>query len=91
MYYDPMPIDLMVCVCEGHLGGTLMFVRDIRRGGPGWGVEGEQQRCVDFSFFDRFLTNYLPGKAFYPVTRLDKFVNFSGKAKPPGYPVTIPQ
>ncbi len=33
----------------------------------------------------------LPGKAFYPVTRLDKFANFSGKAKPPGYPVTIPQ
>ena len=33
----------------------------------------------------------LPGKAFYPVTRLDKFVNFSGKAKPPGYPVTIPR
>ena len=54
MYYDPMPIDLMVCVCEGHLGGTLVFVRDIRRGGPGWGVEGEQQRCVDFSFFERY-------------------------------------
>ena len=34
--------------------------------------------------------NDLPGKAFYPVTRLDKFANFSGKAKPPGYPVTIP-
>ena len=33
----------------------------------------------------------LPGKAFYPVTRLDKFANFSGKAKPPGYPVTIPR
>ena len=35
--------------------------------------------------------NDLPGKAFYPVTRLDKFANFSGKAKPPGYPVTIPR
>ena len=35
--------------------------------------------------------NDLPGKTFYPVTRLDKFANFSGKAKPPGYPVTIPR
>ena len=25
----------------------------------------------------------LPGKAFYPVTRLDKIANFSYKAKPP--------
>ena len=33
----------------------------------------------------------LPGKAFYPVTRLDKFAIFSGKAKLPGYPVTIPR
>ena len=33
----------------------------------------------------------LAGKAFYPVTRLDKFANFSGKAKPPSYPVAIPR
>ena len=36
------------------MAGTLVFVRDIRRGGQGWGVEGEQQRCVDFSFFQRY-------------------------------------
>ena len=34
--------------------------------------------------------NDLSGKAFYPVTWLDNFINFSGKAKPPGYPVAIP-
>ena len=35
MNYDPMPMDLMVCVCEGHFGGTVVLVRDIRRGGEG--------------------------------------------------------
>ena len=33
--------------------------------------------------------NDFPGEAFYPVTRLDKFANFSGKANPAGYLVTI--
>ena len=45
MYYDSMPIDLMVCVCEGYLGGTIVFVRDIRRGERvGWGRAGGGQK-----------------------------------------------
>ena len=50
MYYDPMPMDLMVCVCEGYLGGTVVFVRDIRRGERvgGWGRAEEMCRFLVF-------------------------------------------
>ena len=51
MYYDPMPIDLMVCVCEGHLGGTLVFVKDIRRGGTGLGGRGRAAEMCRFLVF----------------------------------------
>ena len=55
MYYDPMSIDLMVCVCEGYLGGTIVFVRDIMRGERvGWGEGRAEEIYIDFSCFERY-------------------------------------